>query len=111
MSSGVFSLGRFARRHIGPQPADIEEMLSVVGAESLDALIDETVPADIRLNKSLDLPAAKTEEEALAELASIIGENRIFQSCIGMGYSAGILRPGILRNVLESPGWYTAYTP
>ncbi len=111
MSSGVFSLGRFARRHIGPQPADIEEMLSVVGAESLDALIDETVPADIRLNKPLDLPAAKTEEEALAELASIIGENRIFQSCIGMGYSASHLPAVIRRGILENPGWYTAYTP
>lgn len=111
MSEGVFSLGRFARRHIGPQPADIADMLATVGAQSLDALIDETVPAGIRLEKSLELPAARTEEEALADLAAIVDGNKVFQSCIGMGYHNCHTPAVIRRGILENPGWYTAYTP
>jgi len=108
---GPFAFGRFSRRHIGPQPAEIEEMLARVGAPSLDALIDETVPAQIRLQKPLSLPPARTEEQALADLAEIIGENQIFESCIGMGYSNCHMPAVIRRNILENPGWYTAYTP
>ena len=112
MSGGsVFELGRFARRHIGPQPEDIASMLATVGAPTLDALIDETVPAGIRATKPLVLPAARSEEQALADLAAITGENQVFQSCIGMGYH-GCHTPAVIRrNILENPGWYTAYTP
>jgi glycine dehydrogenase len=112
MSSGsVFELGRFARRHIGPQPEDFASMLETVGAPTLDALIDETVPAGIRLTKPLALPAARSEEQALADLAAITAENQLFQSCIGMGYHACHTPAVIRRNILENPGWYTAYTP
>ena len=108
---GVFALGRFSRRHIGPQPADIAAMLEVVGAPSLDALVDETVPADIRFGGELTLPAARTEERALADLAAIAGQNQVFTSCLGMGYHGTHLPAVIRRNILENPGWYTAYTP
>ncbi len=108
---GVFESGRFARRHIGPQPAEIPAMLETVGASSLDTLIEETVPAAIRSSRPLDLPAARSEEQALADLAAIANENLVFQSCIGMGYH-GCHTPSVIRRgILENPGWYTAYTP
>ena len=107
----VFESDRFARRHIGPQPPEIAAMLGTVGASSLDELIGETVPATIRSSRPLDLPAARTEEQALADLAAIVGENQIFQSCIGMGYNACHTPSVIRRGILENPGWYTAYTP
>jgi glycine dehydrogenase len=112
MSNGsVFELGRFSRRHIGPQPAEIASMLEAVGSTTLDSLIEETVPAGIRSPQPLNLPAARTEEQALAELAAIAGKNEVFQSCIGMGYH-GCHTPAVIRrNILENPGWYTAYTP
>ncbi|MGH8047736.1 MAG: aminomethyl-transferring glycine dehydrogenase [Chthoniobacterales bacterium] len=109
--SSVFELGRFSRRHIGPQPAEIQAMLDTVAAPSLDALIDETVPAGIRTKQPLNLPAARSEEQALADLATIAGENKVFQSCIGMGYHACFTPSVIRRGILENPGWYTAYTP
>ncbi len=108
---GVFEFGRFSRRHIGLQPADIAAMLEMVAAPTLDALIAETVPAGIRSARPLDLPAARTEEQALADLAAIAAENQVFQSCIGMGYHACFTPAVIRRNILENPGWYTAYTP
>ncbi len=112
MSGGaVFEFGRFSRRHIGPQPAEISAMLETVAAPTLEALIEQTVPAGIRSSRPLDLPAARTEEQALADLAAIAGENQIFQSCIGMGYHACHTPAVIRRNILENPGWYTAYTP
>ncbi len=112
MSEGsVFELGRFARRHIGPQPPEIAAMLEAVGLSSLEELIGQTVPAGIRSPRPLDLPAARSEEQALADLAAIAGENQIFQSCIGMGYHACFTPSVIRRNILENPGWYTAYTP
>ncbi|MDD5199357.1 MAG: aminomethyl-transferring glycine dehydrogenase [Terrimicrobiaceae bacterium] len=112
MSGGsVFESGRFSRRHIGPQPADIAAMLETIGAPSLDALIEETVPAGIRSSAPLDLPPARSEEQALADLAAIAEENQVFQSCIGMGYHACHTPAVIRRGVLENPGWYTAYTP
>ena len=101
----------FARRHIGPNPHEIEEMLGSVGFETLDALIDATVPRDIRLDRALDLPEAKGEGEALAELRAISKQNRVLKSFIGAGYSDCITPPVIQRNILENPGWYTAYTP
>ena len=101
----------FARRHIGPDEPGIAKMLEAVGFENVDALIDATVPKNIRLERSLDLPAAKSESEALAELRAISKKNKVLRSYLGVGYSDCITPPVIQRNILENPGWYTAYTP
>ena len=101
----------FQSRHIGPTPDEITAMLETLGYASLDALIEATVPSRIRFRKALDLPAAKTEAETLALLRSIGQKNQLFRSYLGMGYSDCITPPVIQRNVLESPAWYTAYTP
>ena len=101
----------FSRRHIGPNEAETTEMLRTVGFDNLDALIDATVPKNIRLNSALNLPVAKSEAEALAELGGISRKNKIAKSFIGAGYSDCITPPVIQRNILENPGWYTAYTP
>jgi glycine cleavage system P protein (glycine dehydrogenase) len=101
----------FVRRHIGPDDHEIDAMLEVVGAASLDDLIAQATPQAIRTCRPLDLAPARTEVEALTMLRRIAGQNRVLTSMIGMGYY-GTLTPGvILRNVLENPGWYTAYTP
>jgi glycine dehydrogenase len=86
-------------------------MLSTLGLDSLEGLADQVVPADIRLTRPLDIPAATTEEGALAELAAMAAQNEIWRSWIGMGYHDTVTPPVILRNVIENPGWYTAYTP
>ncbi|SEA97463.1 glycine dehydrogenase [Rubrimonas cliftonensis] len=101
----------FARRHIGPDAAEIETMLSGLGAHSLAALIDETVPASIRMRRPLNLPEPLTEQQALATLRKMADANVVAQPMIGMGYHGTHTPPVILRNVLENPGWYTAYTP
>jgi glycine dehydrogenase len=101
----------FSDRHIGPRPADISKMLAEVGAESLDALIAETVPKGIRTDRSLALGPTLSETAALAELSQLAARNKVFTSMIGLGYYDTITPPVILRNVLENPGWYTAYTP
>src|ERR1041385_5314473 len=101
----------FSRRHIGPNEAETAEMLRAVGFESLDALIDATVPKNIRLGRDLSLPEAKSEAEALAELRAISKKNKVAKSFIGAGYSDCVTPPLIQRNILENPGWYTAYTP
>ena len=101
----------FARRHIGPNENEAAEMLGSLGFENLDALIDATVPKNIRLDRELNLPEAKLEDEALAELRAISKRNKTAKSFIGAGYSDCITPPVIQRNVLENPGWYTAYTP
>src|ERR1700736_6691409 len=101
----------FARRHIGPNEDEAAEMLRSLGFENLDALIDATVPKNIRLDRELNLPEAKSENEALAELRAISKKNRIAKSFLGAGYSDCITPPVIQRNILENPGWYTAYTP
>ena len=101
----------FTSRHLGPRPADIEAMLEVLGYDSLDSLTDAVVPENIRLQAALALPEAKSEEEALAALEEMAVKNTVFRSYLGMGYSDCITPPVILRNVLENPGWYTAYTP
>jgi glycine dehydrogenase len=101
----------FINRHIGPSPADISVMLDAIGAKSLDALIAQTVPAAIRLPAPLPLPDCRPEAEALAALKAIAGKNKINKSMIGMGYSDTLTPKVIVRNVLENPGWYTAYTP
>lgn len=109
--SDPLDIGRFARRHIGPDPDAITEMLDAIGCGSLGDLISETVPAAIRSELLPALPAALTEEEALARLAAIAEENRVFTSHIGAGYADCHTPPVIRRNILENPGWYTSYTP
>jgi len=101
----------FARRHIGPNEDEVRAMLREVDFESLDTLIDATVPKNIRLDRELNLPKAKSETEALAELFAISKKNRIARSFVGAGYYDCITPPVIQRNILENPGWYTAYTP
>lgn len=101
----------FLWRHIGPTPAKIEQMLKLLGLPTLDALIDRAVPQAIRLKQPLQLPAARSEYAALAELKEIASKNQVFRSLIGMGYYNCITPPVIQRNILENPGWYTAYTP
>lgn len=101
----------FIRRHIGPGKGEMEEMLSFIGADSLDDLMKQTVPAGIRLPEPLNVGEAQTEVNALAELKAVAGKNVINRSFIGMGYSNTHTPKVILRNVLENPGWYTAYTP
>lgn len=101
----------FASRHIGPQGEERREMLDSLGYRTLDELIADIVPADIRMKAPLDLPAAKSETEALEELRSILRKNKLLKTFIGQGYYGTITPSVILRNVLENPGWYTAYTP
>jgi glycine dehydrogenase len=100
----------FVDRHIGPDAREEAEMLRALGAPSLDALIAETIPADIRFAGALDLPAPVGESEVLAELRALAAKNQIWKSFIGMGYSDCFTPPVIQRNILENPGWYTAYT-
>ena len=101
----------FSRRHIAPRPSDVAHMLATLGVDSLDALIDETMPISIRSTPSGADRAARTEVEALNALRALAERNRRVTSLIGMGYHATFTPPVIARNVLESPAWYTAYTP
>src|SRR4051794_19259657 len=101
----------FVRRHIGPSPRDVDAMLEAVGAKSLAALMDETLPASIRQKAPLDLGPALSETEALAHMTELAEQNQVFTSLIGQGYSGTILPAVIQRNILENPAWYTAYTP
>ncbi|HEU0010651.1 MAG TPA: aminomethyl-transferring glycine dehydrogenase [Verrucomicrobiae bacterium] len=102
---------RFPSRHIGPDAEDIAAMLKTCGFPSLDAMIDAAVPKNIRLAQPLNLPAARSEYGALAELRAIAAQNKVFRSFIGMGYH-DCVTPGVIqRNILENPGWYTQYTP
>ncbi|HEU5049886.1 MAG TPA: glycine dehydrogenase (aminomethyl-transferring), partial [Gemmatimonadales bacterium] len=101
----------FAARHIGPRADDVREMLETLGYDSLDALIDAVVPEDIRLRRPLALPPGRSEREVLQALRGMAAQNEVFRSYIGMGYYGTFTPPVILRNVLENPGWYTAYTP
>ncbi len=101
----------FADRHIGVQAHDIKEMLNTLNVQSLDALIDATVPRNIRTHKPLRLPTALTEQDALKRIKVIMSENSIFKTYIGMGYSDCITPTPIQRHFFENPGWYTQYTP
>ena len=101
----------FARRHLGPGPADLAPMLEAVGVGSLDQLIDETIPDAIRLRTPLNLPAPESEDRYLRRLRALASRNRVLTSCIGLGYYDCITPSVILRNVMENPGWYTPYTP
>src|SRR6266516_943101 len=107
----IIDVDLFARRHIGPSEEEVRAMLHELGLENLDALINAAVPKNIRLNRQLNLPEAKSETEALAELRAIANKNKIVRSFIGAGYHGCITPPVIQRNILENPGWYTAYTP
>ncbi|ARJ69045.1 aminomethyl-transferring glycine dehydrogenase [Paracoccus contaminans] len=98
------------RRHIGPSPAEMEEMLRAVGCASLDELIDQTVPQSIRDEGGMDWPAL-SERELLALMREVAGQNRVMTSLIGQGYYGTVTPPAIQRNILENPAWYTAYTP
>lgn len=102
---------QFVNRHIGINGDELEEMLQQIGLDSLDRLIDETVPTGIRLQKELDLPEALTEAEYLAEIKAIAAKNKLFKSYIGMGYYGTFTPSVILRNIFQNPGWYTQYTP
>lgn len=101
----------FANRHIGPNQQEVEQMLKTLSIDSVDALIKDTVPSNILLSEPLNLSDAKTEPEALADLKALASKNQVFQCHIGMGYYPTHTPNVILRNVLENPGWYTAYTP
>jgi glycine dehydrogenase len=101
----------FELRHIGPRGEDVGRMLAVIGASSLDALVDEVVPPSIRSSRPLNLPVGLSEHDFLQALSKIAGKNRVRRSYIGLGYSDTITPPVILRNVMENPGWYTPYTP
>ncbi|MBP9703701.1 MAG: aminomethyl-transferring glycine dehydrogenase [Chitinophagales bacterium] len=101
----------FESRHIGPRGNDITEMLKKIGNDSIDQLIDQTIPEHIRLNRNLKLDAPLTEYEYLANLRKIAAKNKVFRSYIGMGYYNTIVPSVIRRNILENPGWYTQYTP
>lgn len=101
----------FFYRHTGPRKTDTEKMLSVIGVDSIETLISETVPAGIRLKKPLNLPAPMSEYDYAAHINEVGGKNKVFKTYIGQGYYNTIIPAAIRRNVLENPGWYTAYTP
>ncbi|MBO0924478.1 aminomethyl-transferring glycine dehydrogenase [Cellulomonas sp. zg-ZUI199] len=101
----------FADRHIGPRGDETSRMLAALGYDDLGALVDAAVPASIRTDRPLDLPAARSEEQVLADLRAIAGRNRVLRPMIGQGYYGTVTPAVIRRNVLESPAWYTAYTP
>jgi glycine dehydrogenase len=101
----------FALRHIGPRENDLQHIFKTIGVESLDQLIYETVPNNIRLKKDLDLDAPMTEYEYLTHIQELGKKNKVFKSYIGLGYHPAIVPAVIQRNIFENPGWYTAYTP
>jgi glycine dehydrogenase len=107
-TNGVYS---FVPRHVGPTEADVQEMLGQLGYSTLDALIDATIPEAIRLRRPLAIHAGRSEHEALASLRAISLKNQVFRSYLGYGYHDTLTPPVIQRNILENPGWYTAYTP
>ncbi len=108
---GIGTVIAFKQRHIGPSSDEVQEMLKMLGLPTLDALIDQTIPQAIQQNLFLKLGAERSEHAALAELKEIASKNQVFRSFIGMGYHGCITPPVIQRNILENPGWYTAYTP
>jgi glycine dehydrogenase len=99
------------RRHIGPSPEEMDEMLSVVGATDLDALIDDTLPSSIRQKEPLEMGRPLSERELLHRMREVAGKNKLMKSLIGQGYHGTVTPPAIQRNILENPAWYTAYTP
>ncbi|MDP1746621.1 MAG: aminomethyl-transferring glycine dehydrogenase [Bacteroidota bacterium] len=107
----MITTDKFVNRHNGPRENDVKAMLKRIGANSVDELIDQTIPAAIRLKKPLNLPTGLTEYNYHKHLRVIASKNKVFKTYIGLGYFNTIVPPVIQRNVLENPGWYTAYTP
>ncbi len=101
----------FASRHLGPNGKEIQQMLDLLAIDSLETLIQQTIPPAIQLNRALNLPKAQTEASALKTLKEMMAKNGVYRSFLGMGYANCITPPVIGRNILENPGWYTAYTP
>jgi glycine dehydrogenase len=101
----------FALRHLGPRESDLQHLFTTIGVDSLDQLIAETIPADIRLKKDLELDAPMTEYEYLSHIQELGSKNKVFKSYIGLGYHPAAIPAVIQRNIFENPGWYTAYTP
>ena len=102
---------KFVTRHIGPREKDIRAMLDVIGVSSLEELINQTVPSNIRLEKPLNLPNGLTEREYYRRILHLASKNKVFNTYIGMGWYDTITPAVILRNILENPAWYTSYTP
>ena len=110
--SGTYDPYDFAnRRHIGPSASEIAEMLEVIGASNLDALIDDTVPAAIRQKTPLDFGKPLSERRTLEKVRATANKNRVLTSLIGQGYHGTTMPPAIQRNIFENPAWYTAYSP
>lgn len=107
----MITTDKFVNRHNGPRDNDVKAMLSTIGAKSVDELIEQTIPSAIRLKKALDLPAGMTEYNYHKHLRAIAAKNKVYKTYIGLGYHNTIIPPVVQRNVLENPGWYTAYTP
>lgn len=110
MSKTAF-FDQFAKRHIGPSAEEAEQMIKAIGVSSLDQLIDETVPADIRRQSAIQVPAAQTEHAYLRDLQALAAKNKVYKSYIGLGYHDTITPAVIARNIFHNPGWYTQYTP
>ncbi len=111
MNSNLDAPALFPARHIGPRDHDLAEMLQTLGVSSMDEFIAQVIPADIRLDRLLDLPDARTEHALLTDLQETAAKNTVYRSCIGTGYHATITPTVVLRNILENPAWYTQYTP
>ena len=106
-----YSAYDFPSRHIGPSPQEMADMLKTIGYNTLDELIDDTVPASIRQTENLDWGPAMSERDALFYIREVANKNSVLTSLIGQGYYGTTTPPVILRNILENPAWYTAYTP
>ncbi len=104
-------MSAFSSRHIGPDAAEKSEMLAAIGVKSIQELVDKTIPSHIRLAGELKIDAALSEQEYLQHITALGAQNKVYKSFIGLGYNETIVPSVILRNVLENPGWYTAYTP
>lgn len=104
-------MSAFSNRHIGPNDIERAAMLNQIGVHTVAELIDKTIPAQIRLNRELIISEGLSEQEYLQHIQALGSQNNVFKSFIGLGYNETIVPSVILRNVLENPGWYTAYTP
>ena len=111
MNISLFNSDEFSKRHNSITPKEELEILQQIGFDSVDSLIDRTIPDSIKLNEQMSLDEPKTETEFLKSFKSLVGRNKNFRSFIGMGYYDTITPSVIKRNILENPGWYTAYTP
>jgi glycine dehydrogenase len=101
----------FAIRHIGPRKSDLPKMLQTIGVDSMEQLMEQTIPDDILLSEELQLDEVMSEQEYLEHINELASSNILFKTYIGLGYHQSITPPVIQRNILENPGWYTAYTP